>query len=193
MNSADIEGGYAASNPKDMEFFAEMRASRWHAQVAGLGGTRRANVSAAEIPGTIKLLNRMPVAAIFGKAWQLYVRDVLRTTPAENLAMVRDTVSHLKANGCRVISDAEHFFDGYRDSPDAALAVLKAAAAGGASVLVPATPAADCSPLDVYEITRLVVRSFLLPIGIHCHNIAKWQWQICSKPSAPGALCRRHY
>ncbi len=167
-----IEGGYAASNPKDMEFFAEMRRQPLrHAQVVAFGSTRRANVSAAEDPGTIKLLESgMPVAAIFGKAWQLHVRDVLRTTPAENLAMVRDTVSHLKANGCRVIFDAEHFFDGYRDSPDAALAVLKAAAAGGASVLVLCDTRGGLLPHDVYEITRLVVRSFPLPIGIHCHN-----------------------
>jgi len=167
-----IEGGYAASNPKDMEFFQEMRRQPLqHARVVAFGSTRRAKISAAEDAGTQKLLeSEMPVTTIFGKAWQLHVKDVLRTTAEENLAMARDTVRHLKQHGRQVIFDAEHFFDGYRDSPEAALAVLKAAAEGGADALVLCDTRGGMLPHEIFEITRLVVRAFPLPIGIHCHN-----------------------
>ncbi len=167
-----IEGGYAASNPKDMEFFAAMRRQPLRrAQVVAFGSTRRANVGAAEDSGTLKLLESgMSATAIFGKAWQLHVRDVLRTTPGENLAMVGDTVRHLKQNGRHVIFDAEHFFDGYRDSPEAAMAVLKAAAENGADMLVLCDTRGGMLPHEIFEVTRLAVKAFPLPIGIHCHN-----------------------
>lgn len=167
-----IEGGFAASNPKDMEFFQEMRRHPLkRAKVVAFGSTRRARVSAAEDTGVSRLLDAgMPITAIFGKAWQLHVRDVLRVTPEENLAMVGDTVRHLKQNGRRVIFDAEHFFDGYRDSPESAMAVLKAAAEAGADALVLCDTRGGFLPHEIFEITRDVVRAFPVTIGIHCHN-----------------------
>ncbi len=65
-----------------------------------------------------------PVVTIFGKTWLLHVREVLQTTPEENLAMVGDTVRHLKQHGKFVIYDAEHGFDGYKDDPAYALATF---------------------------------------------------------------------
>ena len=45
----------------------------------------------------------------------LHVKEVLRCTPDENLAMIGDTVRFLKDHGKFVIYDAEHCFDGYKD------------------------------------------------------------------------------
>ncbi|MEM7396277.1 MAG: citramalate synthase, partial [Verrucomicrobiota bacterium] len=125
-----IEGGYAASNPKDMAFFKSIKNEDLkHAKVAAFGSTRRASRTAAEGSGTAALLEAdTPVTTIFGKSWKLHVRDVLKTTEEENVAMIRDTVKHLKENGREVVYDAEHFFDGYKDDADYALATLKAAA-----------------------------------------------------------------
>ena len=77
----------------------------------------------------------MPVVTIVGKTWLLHVREILRTTPEENLVMIEDSVRHLVAEGREVIYDAEHFFDGYLENPDYALRTLEAAARGGASNL----------------------------------------------------------
>ena len=79
----------------------------------------------------------------FCKSWLLHVEKVLQTTAEENLAMIEDTCRFLKSNGKEVIYDAEHFFDGYKDSPDYALQTLAAAKAGGADVLVLCIPMAD--------------------------------------------------
>jgi 2-isopropylmalate synthase len=168
-----VEGGFAGSNLKDMDFFREVRKlGLKNTRIAAFGSTRRAGVSAAEDMVTRKILEtQASVATIFGKAWRLHVRDVLRTTDAENLAMVRDTVRTLKQAGREVIFDAEHFFDGYKDSPAYALKVLAEAARAGADCVVLCDTNGGCLPHEVHAITRAAVRAMgRLPVGIHCHN-----------------------
>ena len=111
----------------------------------------------------------VPCAAVFGKSSLFQVREVLRTTPEENLRMIRDSVSYLKAAGKEVVFDAEHFFDGYSDSPDYALRVLDAAREAGASVLVLCDTNGGMLPDVVGMTTERVCRDFG-PVGIHTHN-----------------------
>lgn len=167
-----IEGGFAGSNPKDMEFFREIRKKKLkHARVAAFGSTRRARARVGEDHGTQKLLEaRTDVATIFGKSWRLHVREVLRTTENENLAMIRDTVSYLKQRGRQVIYDAEHFFDGYKDSPSYALATLRSAREAGADCLVLCDTCGGGLPHEIAGITRAVAEQVGAPLGIHCHN-----------------------
>jgi 2-isopropylmalate synthase len=133
-----IEGGYAASNPKDMEFFHAIRKEPLkHAKVAAFGSTRRAQIKAEDDAGCKALIEAgTPVCTIFGKSWRLHVHEVLRTTEDENRAMIADTVRFLKQNGKEVVYDAEHFFDGYKDSREHALSTLRAAHEAGADRLV---------------------------------------------------------
>jgi len=170
-----IEGGYAASNPKDMEFFADIRRKPLkRAKVAAFGSTRRAKVRIGEDGGTQKILEaQTPVATIFGKSWRLHVTDVLRVTEEENLAMVRDTVRYLKEHGKEVFFDAEHFFDGYKDSPVFAMAVLTAAKEAGADGVVLCDTRGGCLPHEIFGITGEVIRAIPGPVGIHCHNDAE--------------------
>ncbi len=170
-----VEGGYAGSNLKDMDFFREVRKLNLaNTKVAAFGNTRRAGVTAAEDTVTRKIIeSQASVATIFGKSWMLHVRDVLRTTAEENLAMVRDTVRILKEAGREVIFDAEHFFDGYRDSPEYAFKVLKVAAEAGADCVVLCDTNGGSMPNEIYEITRATCRAMgRLAVGIHCHNDA---------------------
>jgi len=167
-----IEGGYAASNPKDMAFFKEIKKENLkHARVAAFGSTRRAHVKIEDDKGTLALLEAdTEVCTIFGKTWLLHVIEVLKTTPEENLLMIEDTCRFLKEHGKEVIYDAEHFFDGYRDSPEYALQTLEAATRGGADVLVLCDTNGGRLPHEVYEITSLVRNRFKVSIGIHTHN-----------------------
>lgn len=170
-----IEGGYAASNPKDMEFFREIKQRRLkHARITAFGSTRRANIPIGEDHGTKQLLEAgTKVAAIFGKSWRLHVTDVLRTSENENLAMIRDTCRCLKENGREMIYDAEHFFDGYKDSPEYAMRTIKAAVEGGADAIVLCDTRGGSLPHEIYDITSAVVRAMPVTIGIHCHNDAE--------------------
>jgi 2-isopropylmalate synthase len=168
-----IEGGWPGSNPKDVEFFKEAKKLQLkHAKLAAFGSTRRAD-TAVEDDAQVRLLleAETPVVTIFGKSWELQVTEVLRTTVEENRAMIRDTVRHLVEHGREVVYDAEHFFDGYKDSPEHALATLEAAAEGGASSLVLCDTNGGTLPSEVAEICRAVAAR--LPgtaIGIHTHN-----------------------
>jgi len=167
-----IEGGWPGSNPKDIEFFAEARRRKFkQARLAAFGSTRRKNV-AVEGDDQVKLLldAGTPVVTIFGKTWLLHVKEVLRTTPDENLAMIGDTVRFLKDNGRFVIYDAEHAFDGYKDEPDYALATWIAAEKAGADYVVLCDTNGGSLPREIAEITAAARGKLTTRLGIHTHN-----------------------
>ena len=171
-----IEGGFAASNPKDMAFFEEMKKVKLrHAKLAAFGSTRRASKTAEQDPGLAALLQAgTPVTTIFGKSWLLHVEKVLKTTAAENLKMIADSVAYLKSHGKEVIYDAEHFFDGYLDNADYALQTLQAAADAGADALVLCDTNGGRLTSEVVSITQVVAARFpKARIGIHTHNDAE--------------------
>jgi len=171
---AYIEGGWPGSNPKDMGFFEEMRGRKLkHAKLAAFGSTRRASNRPQDDPNLRTLLEaETPVTTIFGKSWLLHVHDVLKVTPEVNLTMIQDSCAFLKDSGREVIFDAEHFFDGYCNSPDYAIDVLKAAVDGGATTLVLCDTNGGMLPLQVQQIigdVRCAVGAEI-ELGIHVHN-----------------------
>ena len=167
-----IEAGNPGSNPKDMEFFDRIKKKPLsHAKLVAFGSTRRPGIKAADDANVKALLTANTEAvAIFGKSWDFHVTDIIRTTLEENLNMIRDTVSFLKAEGKEVIFDAEHFFDGYKANREYALRTLEVAKEAGADSLVLCDTNGGCFPSEIAEITRDVAERFDLSIGIHCHN-----------------------
>ena len=167
-----IEGGYAGSNEKDMAFFRQIRGETLqHAKIAAFGATRRAGTHVKKDGFVQSLLKaETSVVTVVGKASMLHVKDVLRTTAKENLAMIADTIGFLKDHGREVFFDAEHFFDGYKDDSDFAFAALKAAADAGVNTLVLCDTNGGCLPHEIHTITHEVVKAFKVPVGIHIHN-----------------------
>src|SRR5262249_25167795 len=133
-----IEGGYPLSNPKDHEYFREVRNLRLrHARVAAFGMTRRKGVRPEEDTCIRALLKAdTPIVTIVGKPWDLNAKEGLGTTLEENVRMVADSVACCRAAGREVFYDAEHFFDGYKRNPEYALLTLRAAEEAGASVVI---------------------------------------------------------
>jgi 2-isopropylmalate synthase len=167
-----IEAGNPGSNPKDLEFFARVRRQeRLAAKLVAFGSTRRKGTRAEEDEGLRALLAAGTAAvAIFGKCWDLHVREILGTTPEEALAMIEDSCRYLKQHGRRVLFDAEHFYDGYKANADFALAALAAAARGGADCLVLCDTNGAAFPDEVESATRLAAGRFAVPVGVHTHN-----------------------
>jgi len=165
-----IEGGWPGSNPKDIAFFQEARARDWgRTKIAAFGSTRRANAAVETDPQILTLLEAAtPAVTFFGKTWKLHVTEVLGTTPEENRLMISDTVGFFKRHGREVIYDAEHFFDGFKDDPEHALATLDAAR--DADLLVLCDTNGGTMPHEIGEITRRVDALFPGRVGIHTHN-----------------------
>jgi 2-isopropylmalate synthase len=167
-----IEGGWPGSNPKDIEFFDEARHRRFtRAKLAAFGSTRRKDMRAAADDQVRLLVDAgTPVITIFGKTWLLHVREVLQTTPEENLAMIEDTVRYLKQQDRLVVYDAEHAFDGYTDDPEYALATWKAAERGGADLVVLCDTNGGSVPADIAGVTRAAHAALGIRVGIHTHD-----------------------
>jgi 2-isopropylmalate synthase len=181
-----IEAGFPGSNPKELELF-ELLASEplEQAAICAFGMTRRRESSAAEDPGLRVLAETFaPVATIVGKTWGLHLEKVTKVSRDENLAMIADSVAFLREAGKRVIYDAEHFFDGWRDDPAYAVACLQAASEAGAENLTLCDTNGSSLPAQVAEATAEVVRVLAaapggsggdaaeppVGVGIHTHN-----------------------
>ncbi|MGB8933411.1 MAG: citramalate synthase [Anaeromyxobacteraceae bacterium] len=167
-----IEGGWPGSNPKDVEFFDRAKAMKWqHALIAAFGSTCRVGGSPEDDANIKALLDSgAPVCTVVGKTWTLHVTEVLRTTFEENLRIIEASLAHLKAQGRRVIYDAEHFFDGYRADPKYALETLRAAVRGGAETLVLCDTNGGSMPWQIAETVRTIAAELKHPLGIHAHN-----------------------
>jgi 2-isopropylmalate synthase len=168
-----IEGGWPGANPKDTEFFA--RAAREldlrNATLAAFGATRRAGGVASSDPLVRALLDsQAPVVTLVAKSHLGHVERALRTTPEENLAMIRDTVSFLAGEGRRVFLDAEHFFDGFRTDKAYALEAVRTAVEAGAEVVVLCDTNGGMLPHLVEVVVADVIAVTGARIGAHCHN-----------------------
>jgi len=169
-----IEGGWPGSNPKDIEFFSEAKHRKFkRAKLAAFGSTRRKDVEVAEDDQVRLLLEaQTPVVTIFGKTWLLHVKKVLRTTAAENIAMIADTVRFLKDHGKFVVYDAEHAFDGFKDNSEYALATWQAAEKAGADLIALCDTNGGTLPSEIARITGAARAGLRARLGIHTHDDA---------------------
>ncbi len=168
-----IEGGYAASNPKEMQFFAEAaRLDLKNSKIVAFGSTRRANSSVSDdISLNSMLACKTTAATLVGKTWDMHVTEVLGCSLDENLSICAESVEYLKKHGLETIFDAEHFYDGYKNNPEYAMKVLETAANAGSDVLVLCDTNGGSLPVQVYDITKAVCERFsTLTVGIHTHN-----------------------
>lgn len=168
-----IEGGYPLSNPKDFEYFREVRKlTLKHAKVCAFGMTRRKNTKPEEDTCLKALLDsEAPVVTIVGKTWDFQVKEVLGATLEENLRMIQDSAAYCRSRGREVLYDAEHCFDGIKHNVEYALATLKAARDGGATVVILCDTNGGTLPEEIAERVALVRKHLPgVEVGIHCHN-----------------------
>lgn len=167
-----IEGGWPGSNPRDEEFFKEIRKAKlYHASICSFGSTARNLKQIREDPNLNALLfSETPVVAIFGKTWKFHAELGLGLTEDENEELIYQSVLFLKENGRRVVFDAEHFFDGYKASKAFVIRMLKAAKQGGADVITLCDTNGGSLPHQIQTAVQDVMQKINCPIGIHTHN-----------------------
>src|SRR5207249_1481121 len=156
----------------DIEFFAEAKRRKLKtARLAAFGSTRRKGVRVEDDEQVRLLLEaETPVITLYGKTWLLHVKEVLRATPDENLAMITDTIRFLKDHGKYVIYDAEHCFDGYKEDPAYALATFAAAEKAGADLIALCDTNGGCLPGEIRDITQAARGKLKIKLGIHTHD-----------------------
>ncbi|NQT90044.1 MAG: citramalate synthase [Candidatus Omnitrophica bacterium] len=167
-----IEGGWPGSNPKDMEFFKKAKKLKLRrSKIAAFGSTRRANIPASK-DANIKALLRSgcKVITIFGKSWDLHVKEVLKVSMEENLRMIFDSVRYLKSKKLKVFYDAEHFFDGYRHNPEYAISTVLAAQEAGCDAVILCDTNGGMMTNDLERIVMEIRPKVKVSLGIHCHN-----------------------
>jgi len=169
-----IEAGFVGSNPKDAELFALLANVELEgADVCAFGMTRRRGVAAEEDAALRELAECFaPVCTLVGKTWGLHLEKVTKVSRTENLGMITDSVCYLVGNGKRVVYDAEHFFDAWREDSGYALECLRAAVAAGAENVSLCDTNGATLPLQVAEATAAVVDALgdRVEVGIHTHN-----------------------
>jgi 2-isopropylmalate synthase len=172
-----VEAGFPSSNPKEAELFSLLDGIELeNATVCAFGMTRRRGLAAEDDPAMRELIScAAPVVTLVGKTWGLHLEKVTRVSREENLAMIVESVNLCRAEGKRVVYDAEHFFDGWREAPGYALECVRAAAAAGAENVTLCDTNGSTLPGQVAEATAAVVEALggSSEVGIHTHNDAE--------------------
>jgi 2-isopropylmalate synthase len=171
-----IEAGFPSSNPKEVELFDLLAKERFeNSVICAFGMTRRRDLEASEDPALRILADCFaPVCTLVGKTWKLHLEKVINTGADENLRLISESVAYMRAQGKRVIYDAEHFFDGYRDDAEYALECLEAAVSAGAENVTLCDTNGASLPSQIAEAVARVVGAFGSDmVGIHTHNDAE--------------------
>ncbi len=167
-----IEAGDPFSNPKDAEYFREVKRPE-HAKLVAFGSTCRAGHKPEEDEGLRALAEAgADAVCIFGKSWSLHATAVLGITPEENVELIRSSVAWLKEQGLEVIFDAEHFFDGWKNDRSYALGVVRTALEAGADCITLCDTNGGAFPQDVEAAVAEVFENLgkSVRLGIHAHN-----------------------
>lgn len=172
-----IEGGWPGSNPVSVDYFDRMQSiTLKHAKLTAFGSTRHFRNSPEKDPNLLALLRaKTPAVTIFGKSWDIHVRDALHIELEDNLQLIEDTLAFLRPSVDHLFYDAEHFFDGFKDNEDYALKTLESAVNGGAETIILCDTNGGTLPQEIVPIIA-TVRSYLeerkktVHLGIHSHN-----------------------
>jgi len=167
-----IEGGWPGSNPKDEEYFEIVQNMKLkNSKICAFGSTARYPDRIESDNNLLKLVaSNAPIITIFGKTWRFHSEKTLGLTDEQNEELIYKSVKFLVEKGCRVIFDAEHFYDGYKDDANFAIKMCKAAVKGGADTIVLCDTNGGSLPHEVFDITENTIKHIEIPIGIHAHN-----------------------
>ena len=167
-----IEGGWPGSNPKDLQFFREIKSTPFsHAKVVAFGSTCRAGISPHRDPNLQALIESGTEAiTIFGKSWDIHPLEALNITLDQNLEIIFESIRFLKERVPEILFDAEHFFDGFKRNPGYALSTLRTAQEAKANWIVLCDTNGGSLPHEMESIIREVKKAIGVPLGIHVHN-----------------------
>ena len=161
-----------AGSTQRREFFAILLHGLKKSKIVPFGSTAHPSNPASKDKNLLSLLKaQTEYVTIFGKTWDMHVKEVLRISLDENLKIISESVKFLTKKGRKVFYDAEHFFDGYKANPAYALKAVQAACDAGAQLVVFCDTNGGTLPWEVVTIARDVrANTTITSFGMHCHN-----------------------
>lgn len=170
-----IEGGWPGANPKDTEFFIKAQdLNLKHSALVAFGSTKHPDSKVSKDANLQALIEaKTGVVTIVGKSWDLHVTQILETSLENNLRIISESIGYLKSKGRTVFFDAEHFFDGYKASPEYAIQTINAAAKAGADCVVLCDTNGGALPSEIVAAIEAAGKAIAVPLGIHTHNDAE--------------------
>ena len=170
-----IEGGYPLSNPKDNKFFELSSKKKYiNSKITAFGSTKKKNSKASSDAGLLTLSNLdVKYVTIFGKSWDLHVKEILKISYVENLELIADSIEFLKQSGKIVFFDAEHFFDGFKNNEEYSVKTIKSALSSGAEKAVLCDTNGGTLPYEISSIINKLSDYYNIDpdrLGIHTHN-----------------------
>ena len=184
-----IEGGWPGANPKDKDFFSEIRNYELGvSRIAAFGSTHHKDRPPESDSNMQELLISLaPVVTIFGKSSLFQVTEILQTTPERNLELITGSLAYLKTRVEELFYDAEHFFDAFKEDRDYALSTLAAALKGGAQYLVLCDTNGGTLTSELIGIVKAVQEKFpQASLGIHAHNDSELAVANCHRRGGAG-------
>lgn len=171
MASDILKQGILPPTQKTWSCFDGLQSTVAAGKFGGVWRNPKAGVQVQEDAGCAALMGAgTEYVSIFGKSWDLHVAQVLKTSLAENLQMIRETISYFSDAGKKVFFDAEHFFDGYRNNPSYAIQTVLAAEQAGAARIILCDTNGGSFPQEIAAVVEAVKKACHVPLGIHCHN-----------------------
>lgn len=183
-----VELGFACANEFARQLIAAaLLENLGQMKVCAFGRTRKPGQRTEDCEDIRAMLELgVPVAVIVCKSRLMDVLQSLRTTAAENLAMVYDTVKYLREQGLTVILDLEHAVDAYfgrgcfgakleTEAAEQTLShfheVIKAGIKAGAHRLVICDTNGGASPEEVGTMFSELSKAYPDAVfGFHGHN-----------------------
>ena len=167
-----IEGGWPGSNPKDLAYFKSIKDLNLKtSKIVAFSSTKRKGIAIEKDKNIQQLIEaEVPAVTIFGKSWDLHVREALKISLEENLELISETIRYLKRYFDEVFFDAEHFFDGFKENPEYAIKTLETAQDAGADCLVLCDTNGGTLWYEMEEIFKEAKNKISAPLGIHAHN-----------------------
>lgn len=172
-----IEGGWPGANPMSIDYFRAMQSIKLkHSILTAFGSTRHfKNAPEKDLNLQALLAAKTPGITIFGKSWDVHVRDALQIKLEDNLLIIEDSLAYLRPHVKHLLYDAEHFFDGFKNNREYCLTTIARAVAGGAETIILCDTNGGTLPHEIAPIMARVKQYFdeinaEVRIGIHTHN-----------------------
>ncbi len=162
-----IESGWPGANDIDTQVFEEIQSPLKTAFCM----TSKTNINPQDDENLKHVISVANIITMVGKSSDFHVREAINTTLEKNLECIASSIKFCVSQNKKVIFDAEHFFDGYKENTQYSFECIKTASEAGAEFITLCDTNGGTLPSEISRIVSECVLAFPdVKFGIHTHN-----------------------